>query len=210
VAVAPGRLRLLCMLGAPLSPQREPEPMISLAEYRPQVQNLVARILRRGKDDADVQDCTHEALRRALERDNQPPGDVALLPWVLGIARHVALDALRAEYRRRARTVPSEPQRLDGASEDLVARLPHPDSDPESITATRQDFRRIGVALSDLPARQREVLLALHVEGLGYREIAERMGVPVGTVGTWVLRGRESLEAALSDMGRGGTDQKEH
>lgn len=178
-----------------------------LAECRPQVENLVARILRRRKDDPDVQDCTHETLRRALEHTRPPPDD-ALVPWVLGIARHVALDALRAEYRRRARGSYDGEREERFASGDVVSRLPDLTLDPESLAANRQGVRHLEQALDLLPARQRAALLALHIEGLSYREIAERMGVPVATIGTWVLRARQTLLEAVPLVGHSASGER--
>jgi RNA polymerase sigma-70 factor, ECF subfamily len=176
--------------------------MNALAECRPQVENLVARILRRRKDDSDVQDCTNETLRRALEHD-APPGGAAVVPWVLGIARHVSLDALRAEYRRRARSItPAREHAETFTNEDFVARLPDPTLDPESLAANRQGVRRLEQALQCLPTQQRVALLALHIDGLSYREVAERMGVPVATVGTWVLRARQTLLEVMPNAGQ--------
>lgn len=172
-------------------------PMDALAECRPQVESLVARVLRRAKEDPDVQDCTSEALRRAFEQRSQLRAGAELLPWVLGVARHVALDALRSEYRRRARSAPSESR--DG--EDLVGQLPSREPSPEALLAERQNLRNLDAALRALPPGQKDALVLLHVEGLGYREIAERLGVPIGTVGTWVLRGREALGQALGRSG---------
>lgn len=173
--------------------------MNALAECRPQVENLVARVLRRGKDDPDVQDCTNETLRRALEQADRPAHD-ALVPWVLGIARHVSLDSLRAEYRRRARAVtPVRGDSQSSVNEDLVARLPDPTLDPETQAANRQGVRQLEEALRTLPAQQRTALLALHVDGLSYREVAEQMGVPVATIGTWVLRARQTLVDATAE-----------
>lgn len=171
--------------------------MDSLAECRPDVVVLVARVLRRTKDDADVQDCTNETMRRALEHSAALRPGQALRPWLLGIARHVALDALRAEYRRRERHAAP-----GGANEEEpLARVADPGVGPETLASDRQRFRRLEAALEHLPAQQREALLLFHGEELGYREIAERLGVPVGTVGTWVLRGRQGLLAALAEEG---------
>jgi RNA polymerase sigma factor (sigma-70 family) len=190
-------------LGPPLARHFESLPMDTLAACRPQVENLVARILRRRKDDPDVQDCTHETLRRALEHTERSLSDDSLLPWVLGIARHVALDALRSEYRRRARVAShTHEPRENTVQDELVSRLPDPALDPEALAANRQSVRHLDEALQSLPAQQRAALLALHVEGLGYREVAMRMGVPVATIGTWVLRARQTLLDALPNVGR--------
>lgn len=174
-------------------------PMDALAECRPQVETLVARILRRAKDDPDVQDCTNDTLRRVLEQKDRLREGEALLPWVLGVARHVALDSLRSEYRRRARS--ASPPGRDG-SEDPMQLLPSHDPGPETLATERQRMQKLSEAMDALPHQQREALLLLHVQGLGYREIAARLGVPMGTVGTWVLRGREALAASLGDSGQ--------
>lgn len=168
--------------------------MDALAECRPQVESLVARILRRAKDDPDVQDCTNETLRRVIEQKDRMQEGAAVVPWVLGVARHVALDSLRSEYRRRART--TSPGASQG-SEDPLNLLPSPDPSPEALIAERQTMQSLGEAIDSLPPQHREVLLLLHVQGLGYQEIATRLGVPIGTVGTWVLRGREALTRAM-------------
>lgn len=169
-------------------------PMDALAGCRPQVETLVARILRRAKDDPDVQDCTNETLSRVMERQDRRKDDADLLPWVLGIARHVSLDALRSEYRRRARTAPAV--QGDG-KDDPIQLLPSDEPSPEAKASERQRMQELGKALASLPPQQREVLLSLHLEGLSYREVAARFNVPIGTVGTWVLRGREALALAL-------------
>lgn len=185
-------------------------PMDALAECRPQVESLVARVLRRAKEDPDVQDCTNEALRRAFERRDQLRPGAELRPWVLGVARHVALDALRSEYRHRARSAPSETRE----GEDLLRHLPSREPSPEALLGEKQDLRSLDAALRALPPGQKDALVLLHVDGLGYREIAERLGVPIGTVGTWVLRGREALAHALgrneaTDSERRARDRKE-
>jgi len=178
------------------SSQCASSPMDALAACRPQVETLVARILRRAKDDPDVQDCTNEALSRAMQQKDRRREDAALVPWVLGIARHVSLDALRSEYRRRARSAPTGP--AVGHDDPMHLLLSHEPS-PETQAAERQQVQELGKALASLPRQQQEVLLALHVEGLSYREIAARFNVPIGTIGTWVLRGREALALALDE-----------
>ncbi len=55
------------------------------------------------------------------------------------------------------------------------------------------------MALDGLAAPQREAMVLFHVEGEGYQRIAERLGVPIGTVATWLSRGRRSLAEALAE-----------
>src|SRR5262245_9276662 len=91
------------MSTALLSTQEAPPTLRDQAgDLRPAVRAVAARVPRGRPDHADVEDCTSETLRRALESQSQARGPMR--PWVLGIARHVALDALRARQRQRART----------------------------------------------------------------------------------------------------------
>lgn len=181
-------------------PASHNDPMESLAESRSEIVVLVARILRRTKNDPDVQDCTNETMRRALEHGGALRPDQAFRPWLFGIARHVALDALRAEYRRRERHLTMPRSATFGSAEtEFVVGLADRSAGPEALAAERERARRLELALERLPSQQREALLLFHVEELGYREIAELLGVPVGTVGTWVLRGRQGLAAELGE-----------
>jgi RNA polymerase sigma-70 factor (ECF subfamily) len=164
------------------------------AQLGPHVRAVVAAVMRLGRDHPDVDDCTHEALRRALEgRDRLREGE-PLRPWVTGIARHVALDALRARRRQRERTASPA---SDGEGPDPLDRVS--DGGPSAFDrlATAEKRERIARALDALPEGQRRALTMFHLEGLQYQEIAARLGVPLGTVATWVMRARKSVAAAV-------------
>jgi RNA polymerase sigma-70 factor (ECF subfamily) len=166
------------------------------AALRPVVRAVVACVLGIDKDHPDVEDATHETLRRALEgrerlRDGQP-----LRPWVLGIARHVAIDARRRRRRERALDGPSS---ADDEAESPVNRIADPGPTPDERADTTERARRVSAALAGLAAPQREAMLLFHVEGVAYQEISERLGVPIGTIATWLSRGRRSLADALAE-----------
>ena len=165
------------------------------AELRPHVRAVVAAMLGVGRDHPDVEDCSHEALRRALEgRDRLREGE-PLRPWVTGIARHVALDALRARKRQRERTV-TVPTDADDSLPDPIERVPDTSPSPFDRLADARRRDVIARALAALPDGQRRALTMFHMEGLQYQEIAARLGVPLGTVATWVMRARKSVAAA--------------
>jgi RNA polymerase sigma-70 factor (ECF subfamily) len=149
-----------------------------------------------GRDHPDVDDCAHEALKRAIEgRDRLRAGE-PLRPWLTGIARHVALDSLRARKRQRDR-IASPLTTEDGTTVDPVDRVA--DSAPDAFQRLADARRRDAVAraMSALPEGQRQALTMFHMEGLQYQEIAVRLGVPLGTVATWVMRARKSVAAAV-------------
>lgn len=165
------------------------------AALRPVIRAVVACVLGERQDHPDVEDCTHETLRRALEgrtrlRDGEP-----LRPWVLGIARHVAIDARRKRRRERIADEPAG----DEESESLVNRLADPGPTPDERAAGAERARRIAAALDGLAPSQRQAMVLFHVEGEGYQQISERLGVPIGTVATWLSRGRRALADALGE-----------
>jgi RNA polymerase sigma factor (sigma-70 family) len=168
------------------------------AALRPIVRAVVASMLRERVEHPDVEDCTHETLRRAFEGRARLRDGEAVRPWVVGIARHVALDALRARKRARARD--GSGGTADDTNDDLpamVERLPDPGDDPfERVAKARRDAL-VRDAIDALPVGQRKALTMFHLEGLGYQEIADRLEVPLGTVATWVLRGRKAIASAL-------------
>jgi RNA polymerase sigma factor (sigma-70 family) len=166
------------------------------AELRPHVRAVVAAVMGLGRDHPDVDDCANEALKRALEgQDRLRPGE-PVRPWVTGIARHVALDSMRARKRQRDRTVSPRPDE-DGAQVDPLDRVA--DTTPDAFQRLADARRRDAVAqaMSALPDGQRQALTMFHMEGLQYQEIAARLGVPLGTVATWVMRARKSVAAAV-------------
>lgn len=165
-------------------------------ELRLVVRAVVAAILRERYDHPDVEDCTNEALRRALESSARGPAR----PWVIGIARHVALDAIRARQRARVRDVPEPPPSSTGA---LVERLADPGaSADEQIEHVERDAR-VRQVMAMLPEGPRRALEMFHLEGASYQEIARRLAVPIGTVATWVTRGRKAMADALAqEIGR--------
>jgi RNA polymerase sigma factor (sigma-70 family) len=167
------------------------------AALKPAVVALIACVLGERRDHADVEDCTSETLRRALEGRARLRSGEPLRPWLLGIARHVAIDARR---RRRKERALGQPVGDDDEREPLMLRVPDPGPAPDERAAKAERARRITEALDVLSQKQREAMVLFHVEGEGYQQIADRMGVPLGTVATWLSRGRRTLADALAEM----------
>ena len=185
--------------GPNLQPSEETAVSDEVAGLRPVVRAVVARVLRTSRRDPDVEDCTSETLRRALEgRARLEPGR-SVRAWVIGIARHVAIDALRERAKARSRV---EMRRDDDDELSPVDRLADETAGPEQHAGVRQQMERLARALDGFADGQRQALILFHVDGLGYREISERLGVPMGTVGTWVTRGRRQLADAVRDEER--------
>jgi RNA polymerase sigma-70 factor (ECF subfamily) len=166
------------------------------AELRPLVRAVVACVLRESPDSADVEDCTSEALRRALEEKSDVRGPVR--PWVLGIARHVALDTLRARQKQRARNVQVR-EDAPSSTNLVMDRLIDPAAGADEQMELAERAARVRRVLLLLPEGPRQALELFHMEGLSYQDISARLDVPLGTVATWVTRGRKAMAEALED-----------
>lgn len=179
---------------AELRPARPVEE--EAAELRPIVRAVVACVLREPPHSADVEDCTSEALRRALEGKHQVKGPVR--PWVLGIARHVALDTLRARQKQRARNV-DVAEDAPSSTAGVIDRLVDPGAAADEQIELAERAARVRRVMATLQEGPRKALEMFHLEGASYQEIAARLEVPLGTVATWVTRGRRAMAEALED-----------
>lgn len=127
-----------------------------------------------------------------------------LRTWLLQVARNKALDRLRAESRR-PRVTQLHPGDGDEALLDPLERLAHrrggDDRDDPAVVLERGWTRAIvRTALSDLASHEREVVFLAYRDGLTQSEIAERLGVPLGTVKSRTRRGLAHLRQALMSV----------
>jgi RNA polymerase sigma-70 factor (ECF subfamily) len=109
-------------------------------------------------------------------------------PWLATIARRTAIDVHRQEARRNT-------TRLDEvtAADPAVVTLPPGIERADDVWAVRE-------AISELPVEEQEVVRLQHVEELSHTEIAERLGVPVGTVKSRSYRAHRRLAARLGHL----------
>jgi len=129
--------------------------------------------------------------RAALRRLYDLYGTVSA--WVATIARTRALDRLRAEGR------------LSAAKEKAAAEPEAPSVAPLELAVERQQRERVNAALQTLPAEQRTAIELAYFDGLTQREIAEKLGQPLGTVKTRVRLAMEKLAVVLvGPQGDGG------
>jgi RNA polymerase sigma-70 factor (ECF subfamily) len=176
----------------------EPPASDETAALHGVVRAVAAAVLRLKPDHPDVDDCTSETLRRAIEgrsrlREGQPRR-----PWVIGIARHVALDMLRAKKRTRL----GEDMVAEDEASNWADRVPDSSPGPLELMERAEGRAALQRAVAELPASMQSALVKFHVEGKSYQEIAEEMSVPLGTIATWVTRGRKSVAERLRAGGK--------
>jgi RNA polymerase sigma-70 factor (ECF subfamily) len=140
-----------------------------------------ARALTRNPHDAD--DLVQVALERALARAHQLRPDAALAGWVFGILRHAWIDELRARARSERVFAPEESgQNVGDAGQGAQA---------ERLSVQE--------AMARLPQDQRLAVALVLIEGLSYKEAAQAMEVPIGTLTSRLARAREALQAMLGE-----------
>jgi RNA polymerase sigma factor (sigma-70 family) len=98
----------------------------------------------------------------------------------------VWIDMIRSGTRRAAHEAPSEAGEAVGF-------------DPRPATEAAIDLKTAMAAMQRLPEEQREVVALILVDGFGYREAAELLELPIGTVSSRLARGREALLAMLGE-----------
>jgi RNA polymerase sigma-70 factor (ECF subfamily) len=152
------------------------------------VYSLVLRIVR---DHAEAEEVTLDVYNyvwnHAVSYDSSRGSVTA---WLMILARSRAIDRLRALGRRRAaQSVPVE----------SLPELDSHDASPEQTSILRQQKERIRSALQVLPAEQRLVVERAYFGGLSQSELAEELGLPLGTVKTRARLGMMRLCELLSE-----------
>ena len=148
----------------------------------------LARYLLRNADDAE--DAVQECYLRALKHFDSYRGP-AMKPWLFAILRNVC----RAEFARRAN---SPVKTIDELPEDTEQKpLWHEeDETPEAQMLRRRDASTIQELVAALAEPFRETFVLREIHSLSYREIADIVAVPVGTVMSRLARARAMLRKA--------------
>jgi RNA polymerase sigma-70 factor (ECF subfamily) len=139
---------------------------------------------------ADAEDVLQEAMLRALTyypgfRGANPRG------WLLQIVRNAAYASLR--LNRGTRQI---------AADETVPELADSADDPELALMRQQEKGRVEALLAALPVELREVLILRELEELSYKEIAQIVAAPIGTVMSRLWRARQLLAAAAKQGDR--------
>lgn len=149
-----------------------------LIELLPRLRRF-GRALARQPQDAD--DLVQAAIERAIRHAGQWRPGSRLDHWLFGIMRNAWLDELRARKRRGALFAPEE-------AGEQVGTTP--------MTGVNE-MLDVQDAMARLPEEQRSAVALVLVEGLSYREAADCLQVPVGTLTSRLARGRATLQELL-------------
>ena len=154
------------------------------------VYRIVYRIL---GNEQDAWDVSQETFLRAYQNLNRFDGRSAFSTWLYRIAHNAAIDLTRR--RKNVRELPLEGM----AGDDEEPNIQHvdPGPSPEEETLNQELRQKLAQALQDLPEDYRWAVILRDLESLSYQEIADHLGLPLGTAKSRVSRGRLWLRKAL-------------
>lgn len=161
-----------------------------MTEFERALLDLLPRLRRFARaltiDAADADDLCQIALERALKAEALWERGSRLDSWMYRIMRNCWIDEIRARRRRSETFVAEEEGALVGEADD------------RRIEA-RVELGNVDRAMAALPPEQREVIALILVEGLAYREAADLLGLPMGTITSRLVRGRQALLEMLGE-----------
>jgi RNA polymerase sigma-70 factor (ECF subfamily) len=155
----------------------------ALGDLLPRLRRF-ARVITRNVADAD--DLVQVAVEKALARAAQWRPGSRLDSWIFGIMKNAWVDEIRARRRRERVLAPEEAGATVG----------------DRSAAARDIALSVQAAVARLPEDQRLAIALVLVEGLAYKDAAETLGIPIGTLTSRLARGRAMLQAILGNDGR--------
>jgi RNA polymerase sigma-70 factor (ECF subfamily) len=157
-------------------------PELTVQDLVDQHYALVYRVAyRMAGSAADAEDLTQQVFLTACDKSNQVRHPEAVRGWLLTILKHACL-------RQKVKQSRQSPLPLE--------ELPDPEGD--ALEATEIDPEELQAALGDLPVEFRLPVVLFYFEDLSYKEIADRVGAPIGTVMSRLSRGRSYLRRRLA------------
>ena len=146
--------------------------------------NLARWLLR---EPSACEDAVQEAYLRAYQSFSQFRGEDARA-WLLTIVRNTCFTWLQQNRRHGAAAS------FDEDLHDPVVTQ----NNPETILLRRADVEQVRQAIAQLPLALREIIVLREIEGMAYKQIADVVGVPIGTVMSRLSRAREKLAVTLA------------
>ncbi len=161
-------------------------------KYHPAIANLIRRMLRNSDDVEDLVQETFVKAFKAIESFNH---DYAFSTWLYKIASNHCIDFLR---KRRLKTF-SIDQPIETRDGEMRYELADESWTPDGDIQNREKLRILHKAIEELPEKYKRVIKLRHEEELDYQEIADKLGLPLGTVKAHLFRARALLFKKLKN-----------
>jgi len=166
-----------------------------VSRYWDRIYGMVHQLLRNQQDAEEV---TQDAFIRAHRGLVNFRGESAFSTWLYQIATNLARNRYWYWWRRkRDKTVSFDQPVGDDNDTPLSEVFATEMETPGDITVTQELVDHIAIGMEKISAKHREVLILRNVKNMAYEEIAEVLGISVGTVKSRIARARESLRDAI-------------
>jgi RNA polymerase sigma-70 factor (ECF subfamily) len=155
-------------------------------EYSERVYNHAYRMLGNRED---AEEATMDVFLKIHHGLADFRGDAQLSTWIWRITTNACLSR---RAKRREQTISVESENVEEVMADL-----DPASNPEEVFLKEEMREALAYSIAELPEQEAAAITLFYLEGMKYEEIAAILGVPMGTVGTAVHRGRERLRKKM-------------
>ncbi|HET7322406.1 MAG TPA: sigma-70 family RNA polymerase sigma factor [Longimicrobiaceae bacterium] len=168
-----------------------------LDRYQRPVFSLVYRMVR---DRELAEDLAQETFIKVFNHLEHYNPKYKFSSWIFKIASNLAIDTLRKKEPQTLSIDGSRHARTADEEEATRITVESRDENPEEYLEAKELGEEIEGAIGKLRAEYRTAILLRHVEGRPYEEIAEIMGIPLGTVKTYIHRARAELRETLAHL----------
>ena len=166
-----------------------------MALYREPLYMLLLRMTRNSTSAADL---TIETFGKAFVQLHRYAPTASFSAWLYSIAVHTYIDHLR---RKRLETIPLSATQLNPDGEYVEYPIPSGQLNPEEMMIRSQRDTELRQLVEQLNEPYREVIQLRYYEELSYEEIAQRLGVPMGTVKVRLSRAKDRLADLYKQKG---------
>ena len=140
-------------------------------------------LMKSGSDASLAEECAQEVLATCWHKAHMfAPARASVATWIFAIARNRKIDVLRKQRR-------PEPEDLTWGPEE--------EPDQADVMALQQESEQLGQAIAALPAAQRELIEQAYFGDMSHSEIAQKTGLPLGTIKSRIRLALERLRHAM-------------
>ncbi len=168
-----------------------------VGRYWDRIYGMVHQLLRNQQDAEEV---TQDAFIRAHRGLVNFRGDAAFSTWLYQIATNLARNRYWYWWRRKRDKTVSFDQPVSEDNDTPLSEVFAAEMEtPGDITVTQELVDHIAVGMEKISSKHREILILRNVKNMAYEEIAEVLGISVGTVKSRIARARESLRETIGE-----------
>ena len=168
-----------------------------IGRYQRPVFSLIYRLIR---DREKAEDLAQETFIKVLNALDRYDPSYKFSSWIFKIAHNTSLDHLRKKEPHLLSLDGSPTAESASEIEATTISALSTEETPEDYAASRELGATLEAAIGKLRPEYRTAIVLCHVEGRPYEEIAETMGVPLGTVKTYIHRARNELKKELEHL----------